>query len=321
MDKTIKIMKTKILLLLIGLCCANVIQSQEVFPTSDAIWNIKTSVGGWEFYYGLSGDTIINEKTYSKLYHLNDTTLNIGPEDSYKGGIRVEGKRVWFRPASFQLYSPDAEVSEEALLYDFSMNVGDTIWHDLFLQGGIFLQKNITASIVENIINEENGIKRYVTALYVVLYHYNSDELVYIGTDTWIEGIGSIAGLFYFLSGAPHAGGTSLYLACFKQGNEVKYQDNLNCNSCFCYSTSGISENKSIPITVWQENDYIKITGNGFIYPCKLKLFDMIGQVRINKIIASDNDPGLITDKLKGIFLYQLLKDNEIIKTGKIMIK
>jgi hypothetical protein len=87
-------MKKYILLFITVLFSSNTIYSQtedeKVFPESDAIWVIHLYKGyeSNQYIYGVSGDTIINEKKYSKLYLLNDSTLTIDAEDIYVAGIR-----------------------------------------------------------------------------------------------------------------------------------------------------------------------------------------------------------------------------------------
>jgi hypothetical protein len=316
-------MKTKILLLLIGLCYANVIQAQEVFPTSDAIWNIQ--IDGKEHYYGLSGDTIINDTIYNKLYLLNDTTLIIDSEDRYIGGFRQEEKKVHFRPVCIS-HEGGEESDDEVLLYDFSKNAGDTIWNIGFIYGGainvddfcIRKSRATRISILENIFIDNNK-KRYSSSLYI----YDS---VYVyplfQEDFVIERIGSVKkGLFWFLHYPSMASTTSIKLACFKQGNEVKYLDNSKCNTCFCYSTASIPELEAERVNVFYENNTVRIHGESSIFPCQLDLFTLTGQLLFTKNAILNERPIPVAENLNGIYMYQLRKNKEIIKTGKIIIK
>jgi len=137
----------------------------QVFPESDAIWSIKSDdllVGGdiykgGVWYYGLSGDTIIGDKSYNKFYLLNDTTLNIDSKDIYVGGFRQEGKKVWFRPNSnfFSLsYEDDPPYPDETILYDFSKNAGDTIWQ-------LVLARRLQSDTEAIPVNQLKGIYLY----------------------------------------------------------------------------------------------------------------------------------------------------------------
>jgi hypothetical protein len=100
------------------------------FPENNAMWNFSTLVYAWEgllntsYSIVLSNDTIINEKVYHKLdipYVNADSTFFTKPkEPGYQGAIRqdIENRKVY--------YIPPADTNE-FLLYDFTLQVGDTI--------------------------------------------------------------------------------------------------------------------------------------------------------------------------------------------------
>jgi hypothetical protein len=325
MVKTLKkqdYMKTKFLLLLFTVISGNVF-SQSVFPESDAIWNIQ--IDGEEHYYGLSGDTTFNDTVYSKLYLLNDTTLNIDPNDVYIGGFRQEDKKVWFRPVC--IVHEDGEISDdEVLLYDFSKNAGDTIWNVGYILGQAIdvdyfcIRKSRASriSIIEDTFIDNNK-KGYSSSLF---YYFNGGATYLYQEDTVIEGIGSIKkGLFWFLYYPSMSSTTSIKLACFKHGNEVKYLNNPKCNTCFCWLSTGISELDVTPVDVLYENKTVRIQGVSSIFPCQLDLFTSEGEVLFTKNTISGEYPIPVTENLSGIYLYQLRKNNEIIKSGKIIIK
>ena len=313
-------MKPKFILSVVLICSLFKAQAQ-VFPESDAIWSIqKDYLKGEELinkvqHYGLSGDTIINGITYNKLYLLNDTTLNISSEDEYLGGFRQEGKQVWFQPSSSLLYPlyDDLPYSEETLLYDFSKNVGDTIWHNAvaFSDSYWTMKDSITASVIRSIGIDEQDRKIYYT-----------EELFYSGRrDRWIEGIGSVEyGLWGFMFPLPTCQCPAPHLNCFKQGNEVKYINNLKCNSCFCDTVANISNKNTVSLEVISENNCIRIKGESSVFPCELKLFSPIGQLVLEKLLQSNTEE-IPINQLKGIYLYQVQKNREIMKTGKIIIK
>ena len=68
----------KKLYLILVMCIATSAFAQNSFPTSNAIWNESIFVNDRqsEELFGLLGDTIINEKLYSKLYEFTDTILS-----------------------------------------------------------------------------------------------------------------------------------------------------------------------------------------------------------------------------------------------------
>jgi hypothetical protein len=280
----------------------------DAFPRADAIWNIKIN-DRYEEYYGLSGDTIIDNKFYNKLYLLNDTTLNIDAEDEYYGCFRQEGKKVWYRFPSFR---------NETLLYDFSKNVGDTIWHDVIGYIDYFEEKYKGSLSIIKDVSYENGVKKYTSEQYI-----NQGDHIWpneYGENVCIEEIGSTQGLFWFLCRPHMDGGISYRLACLKHGNEVKYLNNPDCNTCF-YQATGIYEVNSMQIEIFLENDVIKIQGEPSFFPCQLTFFNPMGQVLFGTTIISNAEQIPVNQNLKGVYLYQIQKDSEIIKSGKIIIK
>lgn len=310
-----KILLFVLIILLFNPC---LFAEEVVFPTSDAIWNVQ--INGQEHYYGLFSDTIIGDKTYSKLYLLNDTILTIDNKDTYVGGFRQEEKKVWYRPAYFEPWYANEELDGETLLYDFSGNVGDTIWHHLLIQGGReYMSANyLTASIIDDIKNVE-GVNIYTISQYI---NDNGDLIPMMGRmDFWKEGIGSLAsGLFWFLSNPPMSGGVNYHLACFKQGNEIKYMDK-DCTSCFKYFSSNIRENIYSSIFVLLNKSQLSVRGEVSVFPCQIKLYNVLGQLRLSKIIYSDNESVNMPKETENVYLYRLIdkKDESILKTGKLI--
>jgi|GEM_PF-4790822 len=314
-------MKTKIhfitVFLLFGIYMG--VHSQDVFPTSDAIWNIQLDRPS---FYGLSGDTIIEGKSYNKLYLLNDTTLNIDSKDEYVGGFRQEDKKVWFRPGwdFFRLSYNNSPYPEETILYDFSKNVGDTIWHNLLYLGSGYMADSIAASIITSINIDEQNRKIYHVNVYGTRDGVLSPP--YYRKERWIEGIGGIyQGLFWFLSMLPTCVCPDYRLVCFKQDNEVKYTNNPDCNSCFECSVPGvdISEKNIVPLEIVYEDNNIQVKGDPSVFPCELRLFSPMGQLILEKKLQSDKEE-IPVNQLDGIYLYQVHKGKEIVKTGKIRI-
>lgn len=98
-------------------------QPYNTFPTSDAVWNIvgdNCFTGAkYRIRYGFYGDTIVDSMLYVKVYALYDTTL-INPKSDYLGAIREINKRVYVKFPGYP----------EMILYDFNLNIGDTIFYE-----------------------------------------------------------------------------------------------------------------------------------------------------------------------------------------------
>ncbi|MBR2475119.1 MAG: hypothetical protein IKB57_01065 [Bacteroidaceae bacterium] len=173
----------------------------DVFPTEDAVWVIEVEgqaerswanpeTGLWyDIYYTyytyyLEGDTIMNDKKYSKLY-VKNIQKNI--DYGYVGGIRVEGEKVYIDPVDFDyetlnyftggrariffgVEEDEEGVFDEFCLYDFSLNEEDEF---------------ITVTFFEDM-----GCP-YCTP--IEMYNWGNNDI----QEEWIKGIGSKFGLWY----------------------------------------------------------------------------------------------------------------------------
>ncbi len=165
----------------------------------------------WTESFKISGDTVINEKNYKKLYKTDE---EFPVNWTYWGGLREENQKIWHIGTNNY---------PEQQLYDFMVNVGDTV---SFLYAPM---------VVDSIVNKPiNGANRKH------IYFSYFDPFF---TEYWIEGIGSNLGVLQ--SGFGNAiGGWSWTLCKFEDG-ELVYM-NPDYNSCYLVST-GIEENKAGP--------------------------------------------------------------------------
>ncbi len=101
------------------------------FPDSNAVWSevywkpISEPYPRWIYnkYALFNEDTVINGITYHKLFHTNATEITKENSECI-GGIREDSlKRIIANSAMFELVPEIKEV----ILFDFSLNVGDTI--------------------------------------------------------------------------------------------------------------------------------------------------------------------------------------------------
>jgi hypothetical protein len=107
------------------------------FPDSGAIWsevyypetdgNVPSSESIFE-RFALSGeDTIMNEKLYKKLFIFYDSVFNKN-KASCVGGIREDSlKRIYYCGSIIHDCKPMVTEYSEILLYDFSLNLGDSL--------------------------------------------------------------------------------------------------------------------------------------------------------------------------------------------------
>lgn len=228
----------KYILLLIGLFATIWIYSQDYysFPDSNAIWNeysihveYPQSVA-YKIRYGIIGDTVIDNKTYSKIYRLiDDTCLNINNAE-YFGALREENKQI------FTITTYHGE--DEILLYDFSKEVGDTIFSNS-PEG--YMEYPVIISSIDTVELEDGSNRKrfWLQGGYYSLL----DEC-------WIEGFGSIHGLYSPIFAIitnyyePH-------LSCFKQNEFTIYLNNYSCDKCFCSLGTSINEISELKINIY----------------------------------------------------------------------
>jgi len=194
-------------------------QNYYPFPDSNAIWNVYSihienpQNVAYKIRYGIIGDTILETRIYSKIYTLiDDTCLNINNAE-YFGAIREENKKIF----TITTYHGDQEI----LLYDFSKAIGDTIYSNSTM--GYMASPVIISSIDTIELHDGSLRKRF----------WLEDGYYSFLNECWIEGFGSIHGLFSPIIDLM----TNYYepnLSCFKQNESTVYLNNYSCDKCFC---------------------------------------------------------------------------------------
>ena len=193
------------------------IQAQNYFPfpTGNATWQVTRCFyffpPGWydDIQISTSGeDTIINSKTYQKLFLVNHHAPGSQFDTIYPkvfiGGMRELNKKIYL-------------VSEylcidtiERCLYDFNpSNVGDTIYTQVASPGLL--------SFVPHIIYSIDSV--LIASAFHRRLHLADTSLVYF--ENWIDGVGSESGLVY----ASHFVVTdnSYDLICFSENGVSEY--------------------------------------------------------------------------------------------------
>lgn len=205
-------LKFCLLLLLVALSRSGSAQGYHPFPSANTIWgeafkkhedsNVRI------IYYGLkSGDTLINTKTYHKLYRSADTVFQ---EAEFFGGLRDDSaaRKVYF------FGSVPGNPTGEILLFDFSLNQGDTLKananggkNNWYINGNM-----LTVSLVDSVLLDGTYRKR-----------------MYLGfpvPSIWVEGVGNMVRGLLFGPGTYPNNGTWNELVCMQQHNDWFYHLN-----------------------------------------------------------------------------------------------
>ena len=281
------------------------------FPTSDAIWSeiyFFRDDADWQpaVYerFAVNGeDIIINGIGYKKLYMFHNTDFDKNTA-SYIGAIREdEQKRIWLKmDKSIHPYKPGLFYdAEEILLYDFSVKEGDTIQSEYLNITGL------KVAVVEKIDTIEIG------NTYRKKIKIKTDRWIDL---EWIEGIGSLSGLF-FTSLLAHPTGSIArnVLIGFKHQDEILY---FNDAYPSFYPTTGIKAVNS------EEMRLIPIPGTGFMFESNdkdnisvIQIFNIAGILQTTlqkKFILNTNR------YVSGIYIYKVINNLGNSYTGKFLV-
>lgn len=186
-------MKQRLLILILLLPLLVSAQNYPIVKDS-AVWrevishliNPPSQFGLIKNQYFIRGDTVINNLSYKKLYKTAYDSIISNPY--YVGGMReTDSGRVYFlRDHNFYFdFAIGVLDSSEVLLYDYSLQQGDTFFLDA--QGGWGYDSTLTVDFTDTILVDGTWRKRIV---------FNNGSF-FGELRTWIEGIGSQKGLFF----------------------------------------------------------------------------------------------------------------------------
>lgn len=236
----------------------------HTFPDSNAHWNIF-SAGGCNFSFvgmqaeytiQLSGDTNIQSINYHKLsiptrkFTYSSNCPNPGiyySRSEYVGAVRqdVNAKKVYIIPSNN---------TTEQLLYDFTMQVGDT------LKGYLSALQNDVVVSIDSVLVGSAYRKRWVV---------NPCYQIYL-----IEGVGSTFGLIEKSYGCI-LDLNSYVITCFKQEGNTLYPSTVG--TCETITDFKEVQNYDDKIDIRIENSMIYISTNQALQG--FKLYDALGRI------------------------------------------
>lgn len=286
-------------------------QDYYPFPTENANWNIfleySISEGPLDstvLRYSLNGDTTINQIAYKRLC-LESGNIE-DPIITPVGGLREVDKKIYFIGNDYL----GMEHATELLLYDFNLQIGDTIKHDNRERYSIITD-------IDSVEVDGELRKRYEINS---RSDYPNKEQEY-----WIEGIGSIKnGLLGLITDVPTCCYHFWEHVCFKENGIVKFL-NPSFSECLPENLLSSTENsfqisniRIYPNPVKNELfiDVLSLKNELF-----LRLVDNNGKIVLQKQIKSKNSRIKMIEKT-GIY-YLIINDltGEIIRTEKILVQ
>ncbi len=265
-------------------------QNYIPFPDSGAVWinGHYTLVYQPFFHYVLShttdycmngSDTLINSTDYKKVNYC---------EGAYKAAIRNDNGKVYIVP-------PDS--TTEYLLYDFTLEVGDTLgefYYESPYEWPQISQHDIIIGEVDSVsINN--------------IYH----KRINVDVTYWIEGIGCAQGLF----AEPYTNVSEYMgeLMCMSQNDTTLYPQ-VSYSSCLL--PIGIEESMNNTITLYPNPATTQLTITGYT-PAYLKLCNTLGQT----VAEATNTTTLLVGSLpKGLYVLQVFDaKGGLVKAEKVV--
>jgi hypothetical protein len=249
--------------------------------------------------FGFQGDTIVNSEQWFKLYSTPDSLFQ--NELVYRGLLREENDRVFYLDTLNQLDT----------LYDFSLNVGDSVLFDLYGMYPEWLQ----IIEVDNIQIDGQTYRRQIFAEPVLNAF---DEL----NEVWIEGVGSIHGPLFpnnpvkFSQEIPD----SMLVTCSFSDSQQVWQ-HPSYSNCYVNIVLSLNRLEALDLNIYPNpfSDRI-IFENNKGQRISLSIINSIGQ-EVKRIDISDKNTSIDLSDLKdGIYVLRLTNGKGI-KTLKMIKK
>jgi len=239
--------------------------------------------------YKISGDTLINAMQYKKVYSSDEEVplnwnINCCMREDTTG-------LVWMRYLN---------ESDEYLVYDFSINPGDTV-----ILGHYDSVRMLVDSITVMSIEGNDHRKYWFTCLDNPYY----DEY-------WIEGIGSSRGLTW--SGSAMVVGGFYKLLCMSQ-EEGLYFMNPEYSSCYL-NTVGVRETEPSPFRLYPNpaRDILTIEYSSDLKPGSITINDIAGRMIME--FHPDQKSLDISSLPMGIYLLMITTGRDVFMK-KIMVE
>jgi len=270
-------------------------QEYHKLVDTNKMWSVLLINGTNPYYKSthfikFQGDTIINDTMYKKVLKAEDEFHNNWELNGY---IREDSSRKVYY-LNYECYY------EEYLIYDFNVNIGDTI---------NYFEPYIVDSIDSIYISNQYRKRIFI------------HSIISSFSDVWIEGIGSIYGVINSMTEG--VVGIRFELLCFYENDTLSYIDS-SYNECY-YNTYNVIENISVnsPFIIYPNpaTQTINISfNNQQNMPYTFELYNYYGEIICKKQIINSTSFEL-SNISNGIYFY-IIKDNKnfIIHRNKLVI-
>lgn len=278
------------------------------FPDSNAVWGVSEVWGDqtcqisddYDLYIS-SDDTIIGVFNYSKLKKSGFYSVSCDPNSSYGYNSGVIG---YIRQDTTQKKIYFLSLTEEILLYDFNLNIGDTL---TFLHQ---LGEVIIVTQIDSILIENNFRKKFILNGMIDPYCPFSPNFL-------IEGIGSSTGLLNNIT-CFFEGGTMLN--CFGQNNQTLYPLSSECGA---YVLSNYEKEEKPILKIFPSPASSQITVEQSAVGSRqltVEVYDALGRlVALSEVEGQQTTIPL--NLSKGVYLLRVKEKEEVVFWEKLIIE
>ena len=258
----------------------------------------------YNYIQTISGDTLINGLVYHKIYESGILDIMAIPpttwtytyyNNEYVGCIRENNNR--------QAYQIPKLFSVEIPLYDFNLQIGDTVPSS----------PSIIVSGIDSIFDGFDFRLRFKLSSADTTFWPGYGYFEHV---SWIEGIGSTGGNFFSLGPYFERGGT---LYEFTHNGIIYYQDSIgSCNLSLNYSEFSNQSTISIFPNPVLDKLYIDID-NYFSERVSILVTDLSGRLIFNRQLQKGKNECNLENLASGIYIYKLCEGKSIIDSGKLL--
>ena len=234
------------------------------------------------YYTKFEDDTLINGYNYKKIFNSMDVNLLIWDHVGY---LREDtSKKIFARDMT----------GNEGLIYDFDVNIGDTIY---------FNNPFFTYAILDSLI--------IVDTIYQINYAGALRNAIDVrrdigGQETWVEGVGNTIGILEGGYGLLSYTGWSVRLLCFFENDTLLYHY-APYSECFYENVNNV-ENSSLTseINIYPNpaSSFLQVSSES-IKLTSCSILDIYGKV-VKQFTISNTHTINVADLQKGIYFIKL---------------
>ena len=292
----------QVILLLLMIIGGSSLKAQVEFAPVGAEWNVlwQSNNSATPLYVTeslmIADDTLVDGMTYKKLLRkLSSETTNWQGSLDYElyGLMREESGKVFYKTTNQET---------EFLLYDFCMNVNDTAIMYYCQNTNNEITVRVDSITTEHIAGTDRRVFNISCK-----DSYSPD---WMQTNTWVEGIGDMAGLLYSCQPVSAGGITMRRLLCYHENDDLLFIDE-EFNSCEVDNIVDYIEENETDIAYFDcHSNILHITQNDII-SFNITVYDIHGRIVFSNKNHSDNklDMSFLSN---GFYLIRLQNNNKI---------